>query len=102
MALVPMKKKPARHMGDKEAKNKDFDKHSGHSVNIFKVKFWVSLILSIPVVVYSDIAEKLLGYTAPQFSVRHISHWFFPQLFSFTAVPFSLLRLIGNCSQLPE
>ena len=67
MALVPMKKKPARHMGDKEAKNKDFDKHSGHSVNIFKVKFWVSLILSIPVVVYSDIAEKLLGYTAPQF-----------------------------------
>ena len=67
MALVPMKKKPARHNGHKEAGSEDFDKHSGHSVNIFKAKFWVSFILSIPVVAYSDIAEKFLGYTAPQF-----------------------------------
>ena len=41
--------------------------HTGHSVNIFKAKFWVSFILSVPVVAYSDIAEKLLGYTAPHF-----------------------------------
>ena len=62
MALVPVKKK-----GDKHKDHEGFDKHSGHSVNIFKAKFWVSFILSIPVVAYSDIAERLLGYTAPQF-----------------------------------
>lgn len=43
------------------------DKHAGHSKNIFKTKFWVSLILSIPVVLYSDIAQKLAGYTTPEF-----------------------------------
>ncbi|RJQ14371.1 cadmium-translocating P-type ATPase [Candidatus Parcubacteria bacterium] len=45
-----------------------FDKHAGHSTNIFKAKFWVSLILSIPIVAYSDIAQSLVGYEAPIFS----------------------------------
>ncbi len=43
------------------------DKHAGHSTNIFKMKFWVSLILSIPVVLYSDVAQKLLQWQAPAF-----------------------------------
>lgn len=42
-------------------------KHAGHSTNIFKRKFWVSLILSIPVVLYSDIAQTLLKLEAPTF-----------------------------------
>ena len=68
MALVPMKKKiKEAHSCCGEADSKEMDKHKGHSVNIFKAKFWVSFILSIPVVAYSDIAESLLGYTAPQF-----------------------------------
>src|SRR3989338_7388375 len=67
MALVPMKKKLTRHAGHGKEEGEEFDKHSGHSVNIFKAKFWVSFILSIPVVAYSDIAERLLNYTAPQF-----------------------------------
>lgn len=45
----------------------DFSKHKGHSINIFKAKFWTSLILSIPIVVYSDIAQKLLDYQPPVF-----------------------------------
>ena len=36
-------------------------------MNIFKAKFWVSFILSIPVVAYSDIAEKFFGLYGPQF-----------------------------------
>lgn len=68
MALVPVKKKKREgHTGHTEAGSEGLDKHAGHSVNIFKAKFWVSFILSIPVVAYSDIAEKLLGYAAPQF-----------------------------------
>ncbi len=52
---------------DKSHKEDDFDKHKGHKTNVFKMKFWVSLILSIPVVAYSDITQQLLRWTAPQF-----------------------------------
>ncbi len=45
----------------------EHDKHKGHSTNIFKVKFWVSFILSIPIVIYSDITQQLLDFTPPQF-----------------------------------
>jgi len=45
----------------------DFDKHKGHSTNIFKARFWVSLILSVPIVAYSDVAQSLLDYSAPKF-----------------------------------
>ena len=47
--------------------HKACNKHEGHSTNIFKVKFWVSFLLSIPIVAYSDIAQKLLSYQAPMF-----------------------------------
>lgn len=47
------------------------EKHKGHSTNIFKVKFFVSLLLSFPIVAYSDIVEKLLGYKAPGFPGSH-------------------------------
>src|SRR3989338_5515604 len=43
-----------------------FDKHAGHSTNIFKVKFWASLVLTIPTFLYSDMAEKL-GLAGPEF-----------------------------------
>ena len=65
MQLIPVKKKSAG-LVQRKSEN-DFNKHAGHSTNIFKAKFWTSLILSIPVVAYSDIAQKLLNYKAPSF-----------------------------------
>ena len=65
MNLVPEKRRFSMHAEHEGVKG--FDKHKGHSTNIFKVKFWVSLILSIPVVAYSDIVQKLLDYQAPVF-----------------------------------
>ncbi|MBI5742617.1 MAG: heavy metal translocating P-type ATPase [Candidatus Niyogibacteria bacterium] len=64
MNLVPAKQKMATadHSG-----HDDFNKHAGHETNIFKIKFWVSLALSVPVVAYSDVAQKLLAYQAPIF-----------------------------------
>ena len=50
-----------------KTEHKEHGKHAGHSTNIFKRKFWVSLILSIPVVLYSDIAQTLLKLEAPTF-----------------------------------
>lgn len=71
MNLIPEKSKESSHHDhhrgrDMEARG--FDKHEGHSTNIFKAKFWTSLALSVPIVAYSDIAQKLLHYQAPVFT----------------------------------
>lgn len=43
------------------------DRHAGHSTNAFRNKFWISLILSVPVVLYSDIVATLTGWMPPAF-----------------------------------
>jgi len=42
-------------------------RHAGHSVAMFRDKFWWSLALTIPVVVWSADVQHWLGYTAPLF-----------------------------------
>jgi Cu2+-exporting ATPase len=41
--------------------------HAGHSEAMFKRPFWIALALTIPAVVYADMIQMLLGYTAPAF-----------------------------------
>ena len=43
------------------------DRHEGHSVAMFRDKFWLSLALTIPVVIWSGDPQQWLGYTAPVF-----------------------------------
>jgi len=43
------------------------DRHVGHSVAMFRDKFWLSLALTIPVVFWSADVQHWLGYTAPSF-----------------------------------
>lgn len=43
------------------------DKHEGHSPAMFRDRFWLSLILTIPVVIWSEHIQMLLGFTAPSF-----------------------------------
>ena len=43
------------------------DKHTGHSVEMFRDKFWLSLILTIPVVFYSEMVQDWLGLNMPEF-----------------------------------
>ena len=43
------------------------DRHAGHSVAMFRDKFWWTLAFAIPVVVWSDDVQHWLGYTAPSF-----------------------------------
>jgi Cu2+-exporting ATPase len=43
------------------------DKHEGHSPEMFRDRFWLSLILTIPVVFWSAHVQTLLGYAAPEF-----------------------------------
>lgn len=54
-----------KHGGHDE--HEGHDKHAGHSPGMFRDKFWLSLALTLPVVVWSDHVEGLLGYQAPVF-----------------------------------
>jgi P-type Cu2+ transporter len=43
------------------------DHHAGHSVAMFRGKFWLSLALTIPVVFWSTDVQRWFGYAAPAF-----------------------------------
>jgi Cu2+-exporting ATPase len=43
------------------------DRHAGHSVAMFRDKFWLSFALTIPVVFWSTDVQNWLGYTTPSF-----------------------------------
>src|SRR5580704_2158215 len=43
------------------------DRHAGHSVAMFRDKFWWTVAFTIPVVVWSADVQHWLGYTAPRF-----------------------------------
>ena len=43
------------------------DRHAGHSVAMFRDKFWWSFALTIPVVAWSSDVQHWLGYRAPSF-----------------------------------
>ena len=46
------------------------DRHDGHSVAMFRDRFWLSLLLTIPVVVWSRDVQEWLGYQAPRSRAR--------------------------------
>jgi Cu2+-exporting ATPase len=43
------------------------DRHAGHSVAMFRDKFWLSLILTFPVLFWSTDVQHWFAYTAPSF-----------------------------------
>lgn len=49
--------------------HREHDKHAGHSVAMFKDKFWLCLILTVPVLLYSEMIQHWTGITPPAFPV---------------------------------
>ncbi len=45
----------------------EHDAHAGHSVAQFKSKFWLSLLLTLPVLAYSEMIQHWLRFTPPVF-----------------------------------
>ena len=45
------------------------DKHVGHSATMFRDRFWLSLILSVPTLVWSPTVQNWLSYSAPDFAL---------------------------------
>ena len=41
------------------------DKHAGHSVEMFRQKFWGTLLLSIPTIIWAPMIQHWFGYEAP-------------------------------------
>src|SRR5215467_12122792 len=54
------------------------DKHAGHSVEMFRQKFWGTLLLSIPTIIWAPMIQHWFGYEAPGGSAA--SRWV-PALF---------------------
>ena len=78
------KSRHARHMGgDSHAQHNDHahhgghDKHAGHSVAMFRDKFWLSLALTIPILIWGHMLPRALGYTPPMIPG---AHWIAPVL----------------------
>jgi Cu2+-exporting ATPase len=55
------------HHDHQHTKRLGHDKHADHSVKMFKDKFWLSLVLTIPVLLYSEMISSWLGFTPPAF-----------------------------------
>ncbi len=55
------------HHTHQHSEHQEHDKHAGHSVKMFKDKFWLSLILTIPVLAYSEMIQHWLNFTPPAF-----------------------------------
>ncbi len=41
--------------------------HAGHSEAMFARPFWISLVLTIPILIYAPLMQDLFGYSAPAF-----------------------------------
>ena len=56
------------HAGSKiSGTHGNHDRHAGHSVAMFRDKFWLTFALTIPVVFWSTDVQHWLPYTAPSF-----------------------------------
>jgi P-type Cu2+ transporter len=65
------------------------DKHAGHSVAMFRDKFWVSLLLTLPTLVWGHMLQGALGYTAPSVpGARWIPAVFGTAVFVYGGTPF--------------
>lgn len=47
-------------------------KHAGHSVEMFRDKFWLSLLLTLPTLIWGHMLQRAFGYTAPQIPRAHL------------------------------
>jgi P-type Cu2+ transporter len=71
------------HDGEQSASGGGHEGHGGHTTHMFRDRFWVSLALSIPVILYSEMVQMWLGFSMPQFPG---SGWVAPVLGTFIFV----------------
>src|SRR5687767_14675529 len=90
---------PVAH-GQTHMKQDEHAVHAGHGVDhtgheqMFRVRFWWSLLLSIPVLLYSEMIQMWLRFTPP---ILPFSEWmpfvFSVIIFAYGGVPFLLMAI---------
>ena len=55
------------HTNHTSHEHHNHDQHAGHNPDMFKKKFWLSFILTIPVLAYSQTIQELFGFTVVSF-----------------------------------
>ena len=58
---------PPEHQQHGHAPAGGQDRHRGHSVAMFRDRFWITLLLTVPTLVWSDMVQAWLRFTAPTF-----------------------------------
>ncbi len=67
--------------------------HTGHE-QMFRRRFWISLLLSIPVLLYSQMVQQFLGFSMPAFpGIQWIEPVFSVIVFAYGGVPFLQMAL---------
>ena len=65
------------------------DRHAGHSVAMFRDRFWISVLLTLPTLVWGHMLQDALGYNAPAFpGSRWIPTLFGTAVFVYGGTPF--------------
>ena len=65
------------------------DKHAGHSVEMFRRKFWGTLVLTIPTLLWAPMLQTWLHFSAPLFpGSKYIPALFGTLVFAYGGVPF--------------
>ncbi len=57
---------------ERHAGHEGHDKHAGHSVAMFRGRFWLSLLLTVPTLVWGHMLPRIFGYTAPNVPGAHV------------------------------
>lgn len=85
---------PKQHNHDSQNGHGDHGTdHSGHE-QLFRTRFWWSLLLTIPVLLYSEMLQRWLGYTMPAFpGSGWIPFVFSLIIFGYGGVPFLTMAL---------
>src|SRR5690606_30080115 len=80
---------PSAHEGHGAHAGESHDAHAGHSVAMFRDRFWLSLALTVPVLIWGHMLPSALGYTPPAFPGSHyIAPLFGTIVFLYGGVPF--------------
>ena len=65
------------------------DRHAGHSVAMFRQRFWIALVLTIPTLIWGHMFERAVGLMAPHFfGSRWIAPVFGTAVFAYGGWPF--------------
>ena len=68
MNLISQKSKVKSENYKSKAEN--HDRHAGHQTESFLKKFWIALALTVPILAYSELFEKVFGAPLPDFPGR--------------------------------